>query len=80
MKFDLESFLWIGITLVVFRRFGKVPVVKEKLNKSASCSEISFFSIFKTLLGILYGPVDLLISREERINLISSLLVGGRIF
>ena len=80
MKFDLESFLWIGITLAVFRRFGKVPVVKEKLNKSASCSEISFFSIFKTLLGILYGPVDLLISREERINLISSLLVGGRIF
>ena len=55
-----------------------MPVVKEKLNKSASCSEILFLSIFKTLLGILYGPVDLLISREERINLISSLLVGER--
>ena len=80
MKFDLESFLWIRITLAVFKRVGKVPVVKERLNKSASSSEISFFSIFKTLLGILYGPVDLLISREERINLISSLLVGGRIF
>ena len=78
MKFDLESFLWIGITLAVFKRVRKVPVVKEKLNKSASCSELSFLSIFKTLLGILYGPVDLLISREEKINLISSLLVGER--
>ena len=78
MKFDLESFLWIGITLAVFKRVGKVSVVKERLNKSASCSEISFLRIFKTLLGILYGPVDLLISREERINLISSLLVGER--
>ena len=43
MKFDLESFLWIGITLAVFKRVGKVPVVIIKLlNKSASCSEISF--------------------------------------
>ena len=78
MKFDLESFLWIGITLAVFKRVGKVPVVKERLNKSVSCSEMSFLSIFKTLLGILYGPVDLLISREEIIILISSLLVGER--
>ena len=78
MKFDLESFLWIGITLAVFKRVRKVPVVKERLNKSASCSEISFLSIFKTLLGIRYGSVDLLISREERINIISSLLVGER--
>ena len=78
MKFDLVSFLWIGVTLAVFKGVGKVPVVKERLSKSASCSEMSFLSIFKTLLGILYGPVNLLISREERINLISSLLVGER--
>ena len=78
MKFDLESFLWIGLTLAVFKRVGKVPVVKERLNKSASCSEISFLSIFNTLLEILYDPVDLLISREERINLVSSFLVGER--
>ena len=63
------------LTLAVFKRVGKVPVVKERSNKSASCSEISFLSIFKTLHRILYGPVNLLISREERINLISSLLV-----
>ena len=42
----------------------------KRLNKSASCSKI--------LLEIWYGPVDLLISREERIYLISSLLVGKR--
>ena len=68
--------MWIGITLAFFERVGKVPVVKEMLNKSASYSEISFLSIFKTSHGILYGSVGLLISREERINLISSLLFG----
>ena len=49
----------------------KVIVVKERFNKSPSCSKISFLSIFQTLVGILYGSVYLLISREERINLIS---------
>ena len=76
IKFDLETFIWIGITVAVFKRVGKVSVVKERLNKSGSCSEMRFLSIFKTLFGMLYGPVDLLISREERMNLISSLLVG----
>ena len=78
MKFDLESLSWIGTTLAVFKRVGKVPVVKERLNKPASSSEMSLLRIFKTLLGTLYGPVDLLRSREERINLISSLSVGER--
>ena len=80
MKSNLESFLWISITLAVYERAGKVLIVKERLNKSASCSKMSFLSKFKTLLGILilYGSVDLLISREERIILISSLLVGER--
>ena len=59
-----------------FKRVGKVPVVKETLKESASCSEKSFLSIFKTLLEIRYGPEDLLISREKWINVISSLLVG----
>ena len=78
MKSNLESFLWITITLAVYERAGKVLIVKERLNKSVSCSKISFLSKFKTLLRILYGSVDLLISREERIILISSLLVGER--
>ena len=78
MKSNLEYFLWIGITLAVYERAGKVPVVKERLNKTESCSKMSFLSKFKTLLGILYGSVDLLISREDRIILISPLLVGER--
>ena len=61
MKFDLESFLWIGIPLAVFKRFAKMAVVKERLNKSASCSEMSFLNMLKTLLGILYGPADLFV-------------------
>ena len=47
------------------KRVEKVPVVRERPNKSASCSEMSFLRMFKTLLGILYGPVDLLISRGD---------------
>ena len=78
MKSNLKSILWMGITSAIFKRVGKVPVIKERLSKSASCSKVSFLSTFKILLGILYGPLDLLISREERIILISSLLVGER--
>ena len=76
MKFDLEPFLCIGITLAVLKIVGKMPVVKERLNKSASCLEMLFLSRYITVLWILYGPADWLISREERINLISSLLVS----
>ena len=50
VKFNFESFLWIGISLAVIKRVGKAPVVKERLNKSACCSEMSFLSIFKTYL------------------------------
>ena len=55
-----------------------MPVVNERLNKSASWSEISFLSSFNTLVGILYGPVALLISNDEIISLISSLSVDER--
>ena len=64
--------------LAVFNRVGKLPVVNERLNKSASWSEMSFLSNFNTLVGILYGPVALLISSDERISLISSLSFGER--
>ena len=37
VKSNLESFLWIGITLAVLQRVGKVPVLNEKLNSSARC-------------------------------------------
>ena len=63
------------MTLAVFNRAGKLPVVKERVNKSASWS---FLSSFNTLIRILYGPVALLVSIDERISLISSLFVGER--
>ena len=55
------------MTLAVFKRVGKLPVVNERLNKLESWSEISFLSSFNTLVGIIYGPVALLISRDKRI-------------
>ena len=65
------------MTLAVFKRVGKLPVVIERLNKLASCSEISFSSSFKIIVGILYGSVAFLISGDKGISLISSL---SRIF
>ena len=50
------------MTLAVFNRVRKLPIVNERLNKSASWSEMLFLSNFNTLVGILYGPVALLIS------------------
>ena len=64
------------MTLANFDRVGKLTVITERLNKSASWSDISFLSSFNTLIGILYRPVALLISSDERISLISSLSVG----
>ena len=49
MKSNLESFSWIGKTFAVLKRGGKVPVVKERLNKSASCSEQSFLKLLPTI-------------------------------
>ena len=66
------------MTLALFNRVGKLSVVNKRLNKSVSWSEISYLSSFNTLVGILYGPVALLISRDQRIRLISSLSVGER--
>ena len=64
------------MTLANFDRVGKLTVITERLNKSASWSDISFLSSFNTLIGILYRPVALLISSDERISLIPSLSVG----
>ena len=66
------------MALAVCNRVGKLPVVNERLNKTASWLEISFLSSFNTLVGILYGPVALLISSDERICLITSLSTDER--
>ena len=66
------------MTLAVFNRVGKLPVVKERLNKSASWSEISFLSSFNTLVRTLYGPDAFLVSSDKRISLIYFLSAGER--
>ena len=57
------------MTSAVLNRVGKLPIVNERLDKLASCSQISFLSSFNTLAGILYGPVALLMSSDERLGL-----------
>ena len=66
------------MTLAVFERVEKLPVVNEILNKLTSWLEISFLSSFNTLVGMLYGPAALLISRDERISLIFSFSDGEK--
>ena len=53
---------------------GNLPE-KERLKRSASGFDISFFRRIK-MLGILYGPTDLFLSRDDMMSAISSLLVG----
>ena len=66
------------MTLAVFERVEKLPVVNEILNKLPSWLEKSSLSSFNTLVGMLYGPAALLISRDERISLIFSFSDGEK--
>ena len=65
----------MGTTLAVSSIHEKVPEEKERLNKSASCVEISYFRRIKILLGILKGPLALMMSKEDMMLVISSLSV-----
>ena len=53
-----------------------LPDEKKGLKRSASGLDISFFRRMKMLLGILNGPTDLFLSRDDMMSAISSLLVG----
>ena len=69
---NLEPFLKTDTTLPVFSTDEKEPQEKERLNKSTSCLEICFIRI-KILFGILKGPLALLMLREDKMLVISSL-------
>ena len=73
---NLEPFLKTDIILAVLSIDGKEPEEKERLNKSASCLEISCFRRIKILFGILKGPQVLLMLREDMILAVSSRSVG----
>ena len=53
-------------------------MLKEKTNKIASCSEISFLNILKTKLEILYGAVDFVDIKGGDNKFNFSLSVGER--
>ena len=66
----------MGITLAVFKGVGYIPEEKERLKISTRCVEISFFSNFNILVGILFGPEDLLSLRVDTMEITSSMSVG----
>ena len=75
--YDL-MFLRTRTSLAVLSKGGKTPVMKERLNKSANCFEISFFRRNNVLQGILFGSEVFLEFRKDMMLAISSLLVGCR--
>ena len=77
--YNFESFLWIDITLAIFNESGKTHVLKDKLNIGDRCWDISFWVSLSILNGILLGPVDSLLLREEIIASISALDVGAMV-
>ena len=54
-----------GTILAVLSLNGKEPEEKERLNKPASCLEISYFRRIKMLFGILKGPLALFMLRGD---------------
>ena len=50
----------MGTTLAVFKGVLYIPEENKRLKISTSCVEISFFSNFNVLVGVLFGTEDLL--------------------
>ena len=65
----------MGITLTVFKIVGNISVEKYKLHIVARCLDIWFWTRCKILVGILLGPQDLLMLRDDITLQISSLFV-----
>ena len=72
---SLESFLWMRITLPVFKLVWNIPVEKDKLHIVARYLDIWFWAGCKILVRILLGPQELLILRDYIILQISSLFL-----
>ena len=54
-----SPFLKIGITLAIFRLLGNIPDTKDSLKRRVRSFEIGESRIFRSLTGILFGPLDL---------------------
>ena len=64
------------MTLAVFKIVGNIPVEKDKLHIVVRCLDIRSWTRCKILVGILLGPQDLLISRDDIISQLSSLFAA----
>ena len=71
---QFRVFLYTGINLAILRIEGNITDEMERLKRSASGLHISFCRRIKMLLGTLYGPTDLFLSRDD-MSVITSLLV-----
>ena len=71
----MSLFLCMRINWAVFKRVGYIPEEKERLKISTSCSEISFLCSFNILVGVLFGPKEIM----EIMEIVSSLSVGLKI-
>ena len=65
----------MGITLAVFKIVGNISVEKYKLHIVVRCLDIWSWTRCKILVGILLGPQDLLMLRDDITLQISSLFV-----
>ena len=54
-----SPFLKIGITLAIFKLLGKIPDTKDSLKRRERSLEMGVSRIFRSLTGILFGPLDL---------------------
>ena len=61
--------------MAVLKIVGNIPVEKEKLRIIARCLDIWSWTAGKILVGILLGPQDVLILRDNIISQSSSLFV-----
>ena len=58
----------MGLMFAVFHEFGKIPCCSDLLKSLVIGSTIKIADIFNNFVGISSGPVDLLGSREFRID------------
>ena len=70
------------------KEWGKIPVVNDRLKISVRCFEIWTWRSFNIFVGMILGPVDLLLLRQEIIleisssviwlNMMGSWILGGK--
>ena len=73
---SFESFLYIGITFVVFRKSGQVPSRNDLLKMFASGRAIVFFIDLISWFGMLFGPT-LLVTLKSAIY-VNNFFLGRR--